>query len=222
MSLPRRPRAVVFDLDGTLIDSEALVREAYLAACERFGVAMSDAQFLALVGAHKQANDEALRAYYGADFPVETFREAARDFIGERAAPLKPGARELMNALDALGAPFALATSSHRPWVGRHFAAHGLSNRFAAIVTREDVVNGKPAPEPYIKASAALGHAPADVLALEDSHVGVRSAHGAGCMTIMIPDLLGADEEMHAKALVLATLHDVRALISSAPAAGDR
>lgn len=201
MNLPRRPLAVVFDLDGTLIDSEALVRDAYFAACADFGVAMSEGQFLTLVGMHKDANDIALRAFYGADFPVERFRETARGFIGER------------------GAPYALATSSHRPWVERHFLAHDLGRRFRATITRDDVVNGKPDPEPYLKASAALGANPSLVLALEDSHAGVRSAHAAGCMTIMIPDLLAADDEMRGKALVLRSLLDVAALLNSAPGA---
>jgi HAD superfamily hydrolase (TIGR01509 family) len=218
MSLPRTPHAVVFDLDGTLIDSESLVREAYFAACEQFGVAMSDAQFLSLVGMHSAANDSALRAFYGADFPVDRFRETTRGFVGGRAAPLKPGAREIMDALDALGTPYALATSSHRPWVERHFVAHKLTDRFRVVVTRDDVINGKPDPEPYLKASASLGHAPIRVLALEDSHAGVRSAHAAGCMTVMIPDLLPPDEEMHEKALVLASLHDVHALFAGGAA----
>jgi HAD superfamily hydrolase (TIGR01509 family) len=128
-------------------------------------------------------------------------------------APLKPGATELMDALDDLGAPYALATSSRRPWVDRHFAAHGLADRFAAVVTRQDVENGKPDPEPYLKASALLGSAPMDVLALEDSHAGVRSAHAAGCMTVMVPDLLEPTDEQRAQALVVTSLHDVLRLL---------
>jgi len=213
MAPPRRPLGVVFDLDGTLIDSEALVREAHFAACDALGYAMSDAQFLGLVGLHREANDILLRGYYGADFPLERFIETVRGHVGDRIAVLKPGALELMDALDAAGAPFALATSSRRPWVERHFKAHGLDARFKAVVTRQDVINGKPDPEPYLKASAALGLAPGDVLALEDSHAGVRSAHGAGCMTVMIPDLLAADDEMRAKARVVRSLKDVQALL---------
>ena len=215
MMLPRRPLAVVFDLDGTLIDSEALVQEAYFAACAAFGVTMTDAQFLELVGMHREANNVSLRKFYGADFPVDAFREAARGVIGDSAAPLKPGAREVMDLLDELGAPFGLATSSHRPWVRRHLEAHNIAERFGAVVTREDVVHGKPDPEPYITASAALGVTPSDILVLEDSHAGVRSAYAAGCMTVMVPDLLQPNEEMHAKALVLASLHDVRRLLAS-------
>lgn len=213
MSLPRKPLAVVFDLDGTLIDSEALVRESHFAVCRDFGVTMSDAQFLSLVGMHAEANDASLRSFYGADFPVARFREATRAFVGERVAPLKSGALELMDALDALKAPYGLATSSRRPWVERHFTAHKLNDRFRAVVTRQDVTNGKPDPEPYLKASELLGFAPANVLAIEDSHPGVRAAHAAGCMTVMVPDLLVPDDEMHSKARVLSSLADVLPLL---------
>lgn len=217
MSLPRRPLAVVFDLDGTLIDSEALVREAHFAACAKLGYAMSEAQFLSLVGLHREANDAQLRGFYGDDFPLDDFIAATRAHVGERVAPLKPGAAELMDALDAMRLPYGLATSSRRPWVDRHFAAHGLTHRFKAIVTRLDCVDGKPHPEPYLKASALLGAAPQRVLALEDSHAGVRSAHAAGCMTVMVPDLLPADAEMHRRVLRVATsLHDVVELIAAA------
>jgi len=213
VSLPRKPLAVVFDLDGTLIDSEALVKEAHFAACAQMGVTMTDAQFLALVGMHREANDLQLKSYYGEDFPLETFIAATRAHVGERVAPLKTGALELMDTLEELAIPFGLATSSRRPWVEKHFAAHALTTRFAAVVTRQDCIDGKPHPESYLNASRLLGVASANVLALEDSHAGVRAAHAAGCMTVMIPDLLAPDEEMRAKARVVASLHDVRALL---------
>lgn len=213
MTLPRRPLAVVFDLDGTLIDSEALVKEAHFAACARLGVTMSEAQFLALVGMHREANDEMLRRYYGADFPLEDFIAATRAHVGERVAPLKPGAAELMDALDELGLPYGLATSSRRPWVERHFAAHALTHRFRAVVTRQDCIEGKPHPEPYLNAARLLGASPANVLALEDSHAGVASACAAGCMTVMVPDLLAPTEDQRSRALVLDSLYEVARLL---------
>jgi len=212
------PLAVIFDLDGTLIDSEVLVKEAHLAACAELGVTMSDAQFLALVGLHREANDAQLLSYYGDDFPLDRFIAATRSHVGERVAPLKPGAMELMKTLDELALPFGLATSSRRPWVEKHFAAHGLGQRFQAVVTRQDCVQGKPHPEPYLHAAKLLSTAPMNILALEDSYAGVTSAHGAGCMTIMIPDLLAPNEAMHAKARVLASLFEVRALLQTGPA----
>jgi len=108
---------------------------------------------------------------------------------------------------------------SRPPWVKRHFTAHGLTDRFCAVITREDVLNGKPDPEPYVKAAAILRTAPADVLALEDSYAGVSSAHAAGCMTIMTPDLLTPTDEMRTKAIHIAdSLHDVVALVRAAHA----
>jgi len=213
LKLPRKPRAVVFDLDGTLIDSEALVKEAHFAACAELGVTMTDAQFLALVGMHREANDLQLKGYYGDDFPLEQFIGLTRAHVGDRVAPLKAGALELMDELEARALPLGLATSSRRPWVEKHFTAHALTPRFRAVVTRQDVVEGKPHPEPYLHASKLLGFEPGDVLALEDSYAGVSSAHAAGCMTVMVPDLLAPNDDTRAKALVVTSLNDIRALI---------
>jgi HAD superfamily hydrolase (TIGR01509 family) len=213
LTLPRKPKAVVFDLDGTLIDSEALVKEAHFAACAEMGVAMSEAQFLALVGMHREANDLQLKSYYGDDFPLEDFISRTRAHIGDRVAPLKAGALELMDVLDDLALPFGLATSSRRPWVEKHFAAHDLTGRFHAVVTRQDCVEGKPHPEPYLNASRLLGAAPMDVLALEDSHAGVASAHAAGCMTVMVPDLLAPTDEHRAQVMIVDSLRDVVRLL---------
>jgi beta-phosphoglucomutase-like phosphatase (HAD superfamily) len=95
-------------------------------------------------------------------------------------------------------------------------SAHAIEGRFRGIVSREDVAIGKPHPEPYLKASAALGSAPSEVLALEDSHAGVASAHAAGCMTIMVPDLLQPNDDIRAKVQVVASLHDVLELLNRA------
>ena len=216
MSLPRPPKGVVFDLDGTLIDSEALVREAYFATSRRFGVSITDAQFLSLVGRNREDNDAQLRHYFGVDFPLDDFHLANRAHLGERTAPLKTGVYDILDHLDGAGLPYALATSSGPVWVEKHFTAYDLGRRFKAVITREDCVNGKPHPEPYLKAAALLATAPENVVALEDSYPGVRAAHAAGCMTIMVPDLLSPDDEMREKALhVLDTLHDVMAVLAN-------
>lgn len=214
MKLPHSPQAVVFDLDGTLIDSEALVREGYFAAAPAFGITLTDAHFLSCVGLSRDANDARLRTLFGPDFPLEDFYQGVRAHIGERNAALKVGAADLMDALDAHAIPYALATSSGRAWVERHFLAHALQPRFRAVVTRDDVANTKPHPEPYLKAAAALGVEPALTLALEDSIAGVTAAHAAGMMTVMIPDLLAPDDDCRVKALHIAeTLHDIIACL---------
>ena len=121
MSLPHAPKAVVFDLDGTLIDSEALVRDAYRHTSALFGVEMSDAQFLSLVGLNRDDNDATLLTYWGADFPLADFHEANRRHLLEQTAALKAGVIDLLDFLDAREIPYALATSSGPLWVGRHF-----------------------------------------------------------------------------------------------------
>jgi HAD superfamily hydrolase (TIGR01509 family) len=212
--LPRRPKAVVFDLDGTLIDSESLVLEAYMAAANRHGIPFTHEQFLSLVGRHRQHSEMKMREYFGETFPLESFYATVAEHVGDKSAPLKPGAIQLMDRLDSLGAPYALATSSGPGWVNKHFAAHDLAQRFRGVVTREDVTHGKPHPEPYLKASTILGHHPADLLAIEDSPTGVASAHAAGLMTLMIPDLIQPDHDTRARALHVGTsLEDVLALL---------
>jgi len=212
--LPRPPKAVVFDLDGTLIDSEALVLDAYMAAADRHGVPFTHAQFLTLVGRHRQHSEMKMREYFGAEFPLEAFYATVGEHVGDRHAPLKPGAAALLDRLDASRTPYALATSSGPGWVDKHFRAHRLGERFRGIVTREDVTHGKPHPEPYFKAATILGHRPADILAIEDSPTGVSSAHAAGLMTIMAPDLIQPDAETLTRALhVVRSLDDVVALM---------
>ena len=199
--LPRRPKAVVFDLDGTLIDSESLVLEAYMAAARRHDVPFTHEQFLSLVGRHRQHSEMKMREYFGETFPLENFYATVAEHVGDRNAPLKPGAAALFDRLDAIGTPYALATSSGPSWVEKHFRAHDFTRRFHSVITREDVTNGKPHPEPYLKASTMLGHRPDDVLAIEDSPTGVASAYAAGLMTIMIPDLIQPDDETRARVI---------------------
>lgn len=211
--LPRRPSAVVFDLDGTLIDSEALVFEAYMAAAVQHNLPLDQARFNACVGQHREATEATLRGYFG-DFPLEVFFDAVSAHIGEGVAPLKPGALQVLDLLDASGLRYALATSSGRPWVARHFSAHALAPRFHAVVTRHDVTHGKPHPEPYLKAAAALGFDPGEVLAVEDSPTGLAAAHAAGLMTVMIPDLLEPTDACRTRAtLIASTLHDLLPLL---------
>lgn len=212
--LPRSPKAVVFDLDGTLIDSEALVLESYMAAADQHRIPFTHDQFLSLVGKSRDISHGLMQQYFGADFPLIDFYAAVSAHVGDRSAPLKPGVAELLDHLDFTQTPFALATSSNRDWVDRHFKHHRLDKRFGPIVTRADVTHGKPHPEPYLKASTALGYSPADVLAIEDSPTGVESAHAAGLMTIMVPDLLQPDDATRARAHhVGASLNDVLKLL---------
>ena len=128
---------------------------------------------------------------------------------------LKTGVIEMLDHLDAVGAPRAVATSSRMRSVETHLGHAGLLGRFDAFITAESVTHGKPHPEPYLKAAAALGMDPRDCIALEDSHNGVRAAAAAGMMTIMVPDMLEPNDEMRGLCVRIAQdLHEVRDLLA--------
>ena len=217
MSLPRTVKAVVFDMDGLLFDSESVYRDAMMATARDAGFEMPTDLFLKLVGIPWAGNVTLLLEHYGPTFDHEAFRkEATRRFhiVADAEICLKAGVIEILDALDALRLPRAIATSSSRTTVERHLTAHGLLARFDHIVCRGDYENGKPAPDPFLKAAERLGVEPRLCLALEDSHVGVRSASAAGTMTVMVPDLLEPTDEVRALCVLVARdLHQVRDLV---------
>lgn len=218
MSLPRRVEALVFDMDGLLIDSEVLVRAAVMKAAATLGHDFTHDLYAQGMGRSDADYNAIVRAHFGPGFPMERFLaeetvEIARAF--EAGVCLKQGVVELLDHLDRQGLPYALATSSPRASAQRHLGEHGLWDRFRAVVTREDVDRHKPDPAPFLKAARLLDIDPTACLALEDSHNGVRAAHAAGMMTVMVPDLLHATEEMRDLCVhVLDSLHEVRRLLA--------
>jgi HAD superfamily hydrolase (TIGR01509 family) len=219
MAFPRTIRAVVFDMDGLLIDSETLVYEGMRRAVGGMGLDLPMSVFTKMIGLPLGDSFDMLKAHYGLDFDLDRFLVEERreiEALFAEGVVLKAGVVELLDALDDLGLLYAIATSSSRGSVEAHIGGHGLLARFKAVVAREDVRRHKPNPDPFLAAAKALGVDPADCLALEDSHNGVRAAHAAGMMTIMVPDLLDATEEMAEKTLhIVESLHEVRALLSS-------
>jgi HAD superfamily hydrolase (TIGR01509 family) len=217
MRLPRKPAAVVFDMDGLLFDTETLYQEAILLAAAEGGHEVAPDVFNRTVGLPWAQSRALLLSHFGETFPVDEFQETwVRHFwvIAETRLALKPGALELLDTLDQLRLPRAIATSSYRPTVERHLTAHNLMGRFKEIVGHGDYESGKPAPDPFLTAAERLGVEPRLCLALEDSHNGVRSASSAGMMTIMVPDLLEPTEEIRALCtFVVDDLHKVRRLI---------
>jgi HAD superfamily hydrolase (TIGR01509 family) len=219
MRLPRPPAAVIFDMDGLLFDSEKLYAESILTAAREVGCAMSHDVFLQLVGRSREVNHRFLLDHYGADYPLEALIAAwGRHFRALAAAglPLKPGAVELLDLLDELGLPRAIATSNTHTTIERNLAPLGLADRFHAIVGHGDYATGKPSPDPFLKAAERLGVAPALCVALEDSHNGVRAASAAGMMTIMVPDLIPPTDEINGLCtLVVDDLHVVCRLVDA-------
>jgi len=217
MTLPYRPSAVAFDMDGLLFDTEALYQEAILLAAAEGGHTVAGDIFNRTVGLPWAQSRALLVSHFGETFPVDEFQAAwVRHFwvIADTRLTLKPGALELLGTLDRLPLPCAIASSSSRQTIERHLRAHGLSGRFDEIVGNGDYEKGKPAPDPFLKAAERLGVEPGFCLALEDSHNGVRSASSAGRMTVMVPDLLEPTDEMRELcAFIACDLHEVHRLM---------
>jgi HAD superfamily hydrolase (TIGR01509 family) len=212
------PRAVIFDMDGLLLDSEPLYRITWQTAAADLGFPISDEFYERFVG---RGNDEAellLNERFGDALPLDEFRKRWRRDWDERlaASPLlrKPGAVELLGYLEGRGIAKALATSS--PGVLALRCLGDFASRFAALAFGDEVAHSKPAPDLFLLASERLGVAAADCLVLEDSEAGVRAARAAGMDVIMVPDLVPPSPEIASMAArVCGTLHDVIATLAS-------
>jgi HAD superfamily hydrolase (TIGR01509 family) len=219
MKLPRPVAGVVFDMDGLLIDTEVVWRDVQLAEAKALGLDLPLAVIQSLIGQRWQVNHRLLQDHFGPDFDVQAFGAAAsrrHAAVCRGGIAIKAGVAELLDLLDAQGLPRAIATSSDRQVVVDRLEPCGLYARFHAVIANEDCVQGKPHPEPYLNAARALGLDPADCLALEDSHSGVRSAHAAGMMTVMVPDLLPATAEIEGLCVaVVESLHQVREALAA-------
>jgi HAD superfamily hydrolase (TIGR01509 family) len=215
-----RPAALLFDMDGLLLDTERLSRASMIEVMTAMGYPMTEAIFAELIGVPVDANRAQLAAHFGDDFDYDLMRTRQAALNHQRyglSRPLRPGAREMLKTVSEMGIAAAIATSSQREKTLSHLTHTGLFPHFAAVVTRDDVARGKPHPDLYLAAAAALGQPPGTCLALEDSHSGVRAAHAAGVPVIMVPDLLPATDEMQALALaVAADLDQVRGWLVAA------
>jgi HAD superfamily hydrolase (TIGR01509 family) len=211
-------KAVIFDMDGLMFDTERVAGIGMMEALAAQGLAADEAFFLKLLGLNTESTRVALDKAFGdrIDFPAAM---AGMDgylerYITEHGTPVKPGLFALLERLDERKLPRAIASGSPMPRILRNLEMAGLSGRFDAIVAADDVPRGKPAPDVFLAAAKALGIEPARCMVLEDSAAGVEAGKRAGMMTVMVPDLHAPDETDRNGLYALAqSLYDVIPLL---------
>ena len=218
--------AVIFDMDGLLLDSERLALAAFVATCDHFGVGDQTAVFMQCVGINQELGERVLKDGLPGTVDHLVFARLwdskCLEYTSDAAVPLKTGAAELLQDLRGFGIPMAVATSSSTLRATQKLQDSGILQEFDVIVGGEQVQRSKPLPDIYLRAAELLGVRPETCLALEDSENGVRSALAAGMTVIQVPDLVEPSDALRELGhTILGTLHDVREWYSSRQSASD-
>jgi len=183
--------AVIFDMDGLVLDTEPTYYLAWQQAAKNMGYELSNSFCASLSGLHYQTITEQLRSYCGADFNLNRFNELSGRCWHEQVIlygiKVRPGFNELITALVQQEIPFCLATNSSAMNARECLAYAKLSNVFTTVISRDDVLNGKPEPDIFLKAAECLNVPIQQCLVLEDSHAGILAAKSAGAYSAWIP-----------------------------------
>ena len=188
---PWRYRAIAFDLDGLLIDTEPVFTEAARRYLEKRAIAF-DADFMhAIMGAPAAQTLPRFREHFRLTDSLEAIADEYKfhfyDVLGEQPGPLMPGVTELLDRLREQQIPCAIVTSSGPDFVAQVFGPHRLLERFQFVLTCDDVKHGKPCPDVYELAAKRFGIKPVEMIVLEDSPNGLRAAIAAGARCIVVP-----------------------------------
>lgn len=213
MKAPHQVSAVIFDMDGTLHDTEIVFHNAIKAGVAAVGFSVSDGFCHSLLGIPGVDGDAMLRNHLGPTFPYSEYAGHYMTHVNRFLAssiPLKPGVVEIIRFLSGRNVKVAIATSADRDRAKRQLKLSGLDAHIPIVVTRDDVDRAKPHPDLFLRAAAILDVPVEQCLAIEDSFNGVRSAHAAGTMPIMVPDLVAPTNEIRGLCVYVAnSLHDV-------------
>ena len=186
-------KAVIFDVDGLMLDTERLAKPAWTKALADFGYAISDEFYLQLVGRSVKDVSRMLKEELGEDLQLDEILEhryqIGFDQIDRGEVRVKFGLYDVLDFLDMNSIPKAVASSSSRLWTDKKFAATGLDRRFDVIVCGDEVAEAKPAPDVFLEAARRMGVPARECIVLEDSEPGVMAAYAAGMAAVMVPDI---------------------------------
>ena len=211
-------KAVIFDLDGTLIETENFYRVNWPKAAAHFGYKMTDEQALALRSLGRPYAAEQFKEWFGQECDYVKIRDYRKILMEETLAregiQLKPGAIEILTYLRENGITVAMATANEKSRAERYLKKIGLYEYFDKIICADMVEHGKPAPDIYAYACEQLGEKPEDCFAVEDSPNGITSAYRAGCKPVYVPDQTKVDETVRPMLYAaIETLTDIKKLL---------
>ena len=182
-------KAVVFDMDGVLFDTERLCMEAWMAVAEKWGLPEMEEVFPQCIGLNANDSRQVVIGAYGEDFDYPLFRKETAawfaDYVDRNGLPVKPGVREILEWLKESRYIVGLASSTKEASVRSHVEMTGLSDYFSVLT-----------PDIYLLACERLGVEPGQAYAIEDSPNGIRAAHAAGLCPVMVPDMVEPDGEI--------------------------
>lgn len=217
--LPFSPAAVLFDMDGLMLDSERAITRCYARAAAALGHDLPEDYWLQMVGTGDAACRALLAARLGEAAAAELLARSGAEYdaMVDAGIPHRPGIVALLQWLRQNDVPRAVATSTRNPLASHKLRQAGLEPYFPVICTASDVAHPKPAPDVYLLAASRLGVEPARCLVLEDSPTGVRAALAAGMTAIQVPDLVQPDAGTRALGhRIAASLEDVLPLLQAA------
>ena len=208
-------KAVVFDCDGLMFNTEEIFNLSGRELLRRRGKEMTPALLSMMMGRRSDEAFPMMIKALGLTESQEDLRAEERaifhDLLWTHVAPM-PGLFEILAYIDERALPKGVATSSRRPYVESLLVKFELIERFDVMLTAEDVVHGKPHPEIYLSAAARIGVRPEEMLVLEDSEMGTRSAAAAGAVAVSIPHEHSRNQDFSAAAFIAESLCDARIL----------